>query len=284
MVIEQMKDVAGSIAQTLDYAKKFHGRTFVIKFSGEISADDGVMDSIISDLVTLKYDGEINVVIVHGAGKRISSMMDEFDLTAKFIDGLRVTDSRTLDIVQAVMSDINNKIVWRIIHKGGRAVGFSGVSDNLFVTRQMSSDLGMVGSIERINDELVTFFTRSGYIPVIYPIGSDEQGMILNINADHVASELASAMAAEKLILLTDVKGVMRDPSDESTLISTLTLSEAKNILKEDFIKKGMKPKIQSCINALEHGVKSAHIVGLKNHAILHEIFTESGAGTVITG
>ena len=275
--------VGDDLEKALYYATKFHDKIFVVKFSGEVLADEGIMDLVISDLITLKYEAGINVVVVHGGGKRITSIMDKFGLEPRFIDGLRVTDEDTLEVVQAVLSDFNQKIVWNINQKGGKAIGISAVSGNLFTARKMHPDLGFVGSIEKVDSELVALFTRNGYIPVIYPIGADEEGTLLNINADHGASELACGLHAEKLIILTPVRGVLRDINDENSLIPTLTLSEAKSILGESFITEGMKPKIESCIAAVEYGVKSAHIIGLKTHAILQEVLTEKGSGTMIT-
>ncbi|MCK4475779.1 MAG: acetylglutamate kinase [Methanophagales archaeon] len=275
--------VGDDLEKALYYATKFHDKIFVVKFSGEVLADEGIMDLVISDLITLKYEAGINVVVVHGGGKRISSIMDKFGLETRFIDGLRVTDEDTLEVVHAVLSDFNQKIVWNINQKGGKAIGISAVSGNLFTARKMHPDLGFVGSIEKVDGELVALFTRNGYIPVIYPIGADEEGTLLNINADHGASELACCLRAEKLIILTPVRGVLRNINDEDSLIPTLTLSEAKSILGESFITEGMKPKIESCIAAVEYGVKSAHIIGLKTHAILQEVLTEKGSGTMIT-
>ena len=283
MDAEKNEKVRDDLEKALYYAKKFHEKVFVVKFSGEVLADEGIMDLVLSDLITLKYEAGINVVVVHGGSKKISSLMDKFGLNAKFIDGLRVTDEDTLEIVQAVLSDFNQKIVWNINRKGGKAVGISAVSGNLFTARKMHPDLGFVGSIEKVDAELITLFTRKGYIPVIYPIGADAEGTLLNINADHGASELACSLKADKLILLSPVRGVLRNINDEGSLIPTLTLSEAKSIMKESFITEGMKPKIESCIAAVEYGVKSAHIIGLKTHAILQEVLTEEGSGTMIT-
>ena len=283
MDAEKNEKVRDDLEKALYYAKKFHEKVFVVKFSGEVLADEGIMDLVLSDLITLKYEAGINVVVVHGGSKKISSLMDKFGLNAKFIDGLRVTDEDTLEIVQAVLSDFNQKIVWNINRKGGKAVGISAVSGNLFTARKMHPDLGFVGSIEKVDGELITLFTRNGYIPVIYPIGADAEGTLLNINADHGASELACSLKADKLILLSPVRGVLRNINDEGSLIPILTLSEAKSIMKESFITEGMKPKIESCIAAVEYGVKSAHIIGLKTHAILQEVLTEEGSGTMIT-
>ena len=274
--------VRDDLEKALYYVRKFHDKIFVVKFSGEVLADEGIMDLVVSDLITLKYEAGINVVVVHGGGKRISSIMDKFGLKPRFIDGLRVTDEDTLAVVQAVLSDFNQRIVWNINQKGGKAVGISAVSGNLFTARKMHPDLGFVGSIEKVDDELIALFTRNGYIPVIYTIGADKEGTLLNINADHGASELACCLRAEKLIILTPVRGVLRNQNDENSLIPTLTLSEAKSILEASFITEGMKPKIESCIAAVENGVKSAHIIGLKTHAILQEVLTEKGSGTMI--
>lgn len=275
--------LGGELEKALYYVTKFANKVFVVKFSGEVLTDKSIMDLVISDLITLKYEAGINVVVVHGGGKRISSIMDKFGLEARFIDGLRVTDEDTLTVVQAVLSDFNQKIVWNINQKGGKAVGISAVSGNLFTARKIHPDLGFVGSIEKVDGELVALFTRNGYIPIIYPIGADEEGTLLNINADHGASELACCLRAEKLIILTPVRGVLRNRNNENSLIPTLSLSEAKSIQEESFITEGMKPKIESCIAAVEHGVKSAHIIGLKTHAILQEVLTEKGSGTMIT-
>jgi len=283
MDAEKNEKVRDDLEKALYYAKKFHEKVFVVKFSGEVLADEGIMDLVLSDLITLKYEAGINVVVVHGGSKKISSLMDKFGLNAKFIDGLRVTDEDTLEIVQAVLSDFNQKIVWNINRRGGKAVGISAVSGNLFTARKMHPDLGFVGSIEKVDGELITLFTRNGYIPVIYPIGADAEGTLLNINADHGASELACSLKADKLILLSPVRGVLRNINDEDSLIPILTLSEAKSIMKESFITEGMKPKIESCIAAVEYGVKSAHIIGLKTHAILQEVLTDEGSGTMIT-
>ena len=274
--------VRDDLEKALYYVRKFHDKIFVVKFSGEVLADEGIMDLVVSDLITLKYEAGINVVVVHGGGKRITSIMDKFGLKPRFIDGLRVTDEDTLAVVQAVLSDFNQRIVWNINQKGGKAVGISAVSGNLFTARKMHPDLGFVGSIEKVDDELIALFTRNGYIPVIYTIGADKEGTLLNINADHGASELACCLRAEKLIILTPVRGVLRNQNDENSLIPTLTLSEAKSILEASFITEGMKPKIESCIAAVENGVKSAHIIGLKTHAILQEVLTEKGSGTMI--
>lgn len=272
------------IGKALEYAKRFRDKVFVIKFSGMVLVDQNVMDSLISDLITLNYDAGIGIVVVHGGSDRISTVMDKFGLNPKFINGLRVTDEETRYIVQAVLSDANQKIVWNINKRGGKAVGLSGVSGNLFSARRIQPDLGFVGRVEKVDGELARLFTQKGYIPVIYPMGSDEEGTLLNINADHCASELACSLGAEKLILITNVRGILRNRDDESTLIPSLRLSEAKSILNESFITAGMTPKIEACIEAVERGgVKSSHIIGLKKHAILDEIFTEKGTGTMIT-
>jgi len=272
------------IGKALEYAKRFRDKVFVIKFSGTVLLDQNIMDSLILDLISLKYDAGIGIVVVHGGSERISTVMDKFGLDAKFIDGLRVTDEETRYIVQAVLSDANQKIVWNINKNGGKAVGLSGVSGNLFRARRIEPDLGFVGRIEEVENELLHLFTEEGYIPVIYPIGLDEEGTLLNINADHCACKLACSLGAEKLILITNVRGILRNRVDESSLIPLLKLSEAKSILNESFITAGMKPKIEACIEAVERGgVKSSHIIGLKKHAILEEIFTEKGIGTMIT-
>lgn len=270
------------ISKSLEYAEKFRNKTFVIKFSGKVLSNVELLESVLEDVILLKEKAGINAVVLHGASEQISSVMSELGLKSAFIDGLRVTDKNTLKIVIGVLHDINNKIVWRINQLGGHAVGFSGVSGNLFSAKKFNEDLGLVGTIAKVNTGIVSLVLKRGFIPVVFSVGSDESGESLNINADEGASRLASALHADKLIIISDVIGLLDDPNDDSSLIKEITYEECARLLEGDSITGGMVPKIKGCLNALENGVLSAHIIGLKKHALIEEIFTDKGSGTMI--
>ena len=271
------------IAKSLEYAEEFRDKTFVIKFSGKVLSNVEMLESVLEDIILLKEKAGINTVVLHGASEQISSVMGELGLKSTFIDGLRVTDKNTLKIVIGVLHDINNKIVWRINQLGGRAIGFSGVSGNLFLAEKMSEELGFVGTISEVNTGVISLVLERGYIPVVFSIGSDGIGESLNINADEGASRLASVLHADKLIIISDVLGLMGDLNDGGSLIREITFDDCSRMLEGDTISGGMLPKIKGCMDALENGVGSAHIIGLKNHALLEEIFTDRGSGTMIT-
>ena len=271
------------IAKSLEYAEEFRDKTFVIKFSGKVLSNVEMLESVLEDIILLKEKAGINTVVLHGASEQISSVMSELGLKSSFIDGLRVTDKNTLKIVIGVLHDINNKIVWRINQLGGRAIGFSGVSGNLFLAEKMSEELGFVGTISEVNTGVISLVLERGYIPVVFSIGSDGIGESLNINADEGASRLASVLHADKLIIISDVLGLMGDLNDGGSLIREITFDDCSRMLEGDTISGGMLPKIKGCMDALENGVGSAHIIGLKNHALLEEIFTDRGSGTMIT-
>ena len=255
--------------------------------------DEKAMTSTARDTVLLKYVG-MKPLIVHGGGPDISNYMDKLGKESKFIQGLRVTDEETMEIIEMVLAGkISSDIVSEIIKHDGDAIGLSGIDSSLIyahkkgVSKHESTgeevDLGLVGEVDRINSHLLQMFVDNDYIPVISPIGIAEDGTSLNLNADTAAGEVASAINAEKLIFLTDVPGVLRDPSDPTTLIQKIRVSEVPDLIKEGIITGGMIPKIQNCVKAIENGVKACHIIdGRKEHAMLYELFTTNGIGTMI--
>jgi acetylglutamate kinase len=276
------------LIEALPYFKDFFGKTFVIKYGGSIMADPELKEKLIEDITLLKYVG-INPVIVHGGGPAINKTLDRLNIKANFIDGLRVTDKETMEIVEMVLSaQINKEIVALINKMEAKAVGVSGKDGNLIKARKKeftdpAKDLGFVGEVEQINPELVEKLIEDGYIPVIAPVGVNDQGEGLNINADSVAGELAAALKAEKLIYLTDVNGIRSDADDAESRVSQLKFSEIKKWIAEGKIQGGMLPKVEGCMQAVESGVIRTHILnGLVAHPLLLEIFTDQGVGTMI--
>ncbi len=290
-----MQDRASVWLEALPYLQQFHGKTIVIKLGGSVLGKEEALGSLLQDVVLLNLFG-MKIVVVHGGGPEISEEMRKLGIKPKFIEGLRVTDERTMEVLhEQLAGKINTQIVLGINHRGGKAFGISGMDGNfirahklLYKTttskgKEVEVDLGLVGEVEKIDPTIINNLVKSGCIPVITPIGIDAEGRSLNINADTVAAELAEAMHAKKLILLTDVVGVMRDPSDEKTLISHLITEEAKKLIQEGVIKKGMIPKVEACLKAIQGGVERAHILkGTMPHALLLEILTESGIGTML--
>ena len=290
-----MQDRAKILLEALPYIQQFHGKTMVIKLGGSVMEKEKLLDSMLRDIVLLSYVG-MKVVIVHGGGPEVSEEMRKLGKKPKFVEGLRVTDEETMEILhEQLAGKVNKEIVLGISKHGGRAVGISGMDGNLIRShkllyktmtskgREVEVDLGLVGEVEQINPTVINYLVGTGYIPVIAPIGVDAEGHSLNINADVVAAELAAAMRAKKLILLTDVIGGMRDPKDEKSLISQLTAEEAQKLIQEGVIKKGMIPKVEACVRAVQGGVERAHIIcGTAANALLLEILTESGIGTMI--
>jgi acetylglutamate kinase len=250
----------------------------VIKLGGKVLSESRIIRTIAEDLVLLS--GDMKPVVIHGGGNQITYKMEKFGMKSKFINGLRVTDEKTLGIVIAILSEINTKIV-RLVNKcGGKAVGFSGAS-GLFLAEKEDPNLGLVGRIKDVNPEIISLLIKNNYIPVILPLALDKEGNILNINADTSAGALASKLRADKLIILSN-KGILRDPLDEKSLIKELKLEEAKEILSKGFISGGMIPKLKTCINALENGVGKTQVIGCKEHALLKTLTHES-LGTTIT-
>ncbi|UCD34948.1 MAG: acetylglutamate kinase [Nitrospiraceae bacterium] len=284
---------AGILIEALPYIRTFSGKTFVIKYGGAAMVDENLKNAFAQDIVLLNFIG-IKPVIVHGGGPTINAIMEKMGKTPTFIHGQRVTDQETVDIVEMVLGGLINKQIVSLINShGGLAIGLSGKDGNLIrarkkIIRKISPetgvpeiiDLGLVGEVEKINPRILSSIDQSGFIPVIAPISAGEGGMTLNINADYVAGEVASALKAEKLILLTDVEGIL---DKKKKLISTLQTKKIKSLVSSGVITGGMLPKIQACQNAIDGNVRKTHIIdGRVPHALLLEIFTQEGIGTEI--
>lgn len=285
---------AGILVEALPYIRKFYGKTVVIKYGGHAMVDPSLKKAVVMDLILMKYVG-INPVLVHGGGPEINALLSRLGIKSSFVQGLRVTDSETLEVVEMVLvGKINKEIVSLINFHGGKAVGFCGKDGRLIEAEKKllpgrggsgeeEVDLGFVGDIVRVNPDLVQVVVDHGYIPVIAPIGLGPDGEGYNINADYVAGELAAALQAAKLILLTDVEGIYRDASDPATLISRVKSGEIPELMAAGIIGGGMIPKVDCCLRALKGGVASAHIIdGRLPHSLLLEIFTDKGIGTMV--
>ncbi len=272
------------LSEALPYIQKFSGRKIVIKYGGSVMLKKELREAVFRDVALLSCVG-VRPVIIHGGGPEINTWLKKLNIEPNFKSGLRVTDEKTMEIVEMVlMGRVNKQIVRGINKTGSLAVGISGLDGNLILARQLDNDShGFVGDISKINVEILDPLIAKGYIPVISSIGSTSKGISLNINADYVAGEISAALNAEKLILLTDTPGILRDLNDEKTLIEKMNLKEARQLIAEDIVKDGMRPKIECCIRALAQGIKAGHIIdGRIEHSILLEIFTNSGIGTMI--
>lgn len=272
------------LSEALPYIQKFHKKTVVIKYGGAAMSSDELKRAVISDIVLLSLSS-IRVVVVHGGGPEINAVLEQIGKKPKFVDGLRYTDSETMDVVQMVLAGKIGKDLAAIVHElGGRALSLCGVDGDMFFAEKLAgeSDYGLVGELKKIDPSAVNVALDNGYIPIISTIARGEDSM-LNINADTAAGALASAMGAEKLILLTDVRGILTDPKDDSTLLTNLNLSEIPALIKSGVISKGMIPKVDCCVEAVRRGVNSAHILdGRMPHSILVEMLSDSGVGTMI--
>lgn len=286
------------LIEALPYIKKFHNKKILIKYGGHAMIDESAMDSTARDTVLLKYVG-MEPIVVHGGGPEISRSMAKIGKEPKFIQGLRITDKETMDIVKMVLvGKINTEIVSKICLHGGKGVGLSGKDSRLIEADRKAPqvivntdtgeetmvDLGLVGEIKAINPNIIYDLTGKDYIPIISPIGVDNQGEALNLNADTVAGDVGSRVDAEKLIILTDVPGILEDPKDPDSLLRKIKADEIGDLIKNGIITEGMLPKTLTCVKAIEDGVSSAHIIdGRIKHSILLEIFTKKGIGTMIT-
>ncbi len=291
--MENPIDKAKVLVEALPYIQRFYNKTIVIKYGGSTMEEERVRRSFALDIVLLKYIG-INPVVVHGGGSQIGDLLTRIGKKSQFIEGMRVTDSETMDVVEMVLvGKVNKEIVAMINQQGGKAVGLSGKDGRLIVARKLKVaksrglneapeliDIGMVGEVKQINPGVIEALKKENFIPVIAPVGVGEEGETYNINADLVAGKVASALKAEKLILLTDVEGVK---DEKKQLIPTLDAKRAKRLIAQKVISSGMIPKVNCCLNALEEGVTKTHIIdGRMEHAILLEIFTDVGIGTQI--
>ena len=273
------------IIQALPYIKQYNNKIVVVKYGGNAMIDDRLKEEVMQDIVLLSLIG-IKVVLVHGGGPEINDIMDRLGKKAKFVDGLRVTDEETMNIVQMVLCGKVNKTLVNLLQaKGGKAMGISGMDGALIMAKQKDEKLGYVGEITKINIKPVFDLLNNGYIPVISTIGCDEQGNAYNINGDTAAAYIAGALKAHNLILMTDIAGILKDINDPSTLIAKLTVTEAQMLYSEGIITKGMIPKVGCCVGAIGMGVEQVVIMdGTVEHSILMEILTDEGAGTMIVG
>ena len=275
---------AQTLIEALPYIQKFTGKTIVVKYGGNAMISDELRRAVMSDVILLNLVG-IRVVAVHGGGPEISAMLKMIGHESKFVDGLRYTDVTTLDIVQAVLcGKVNKDLVSQLGRLGGRAVGLCGMDGQLFQAEQMDGKYGLVGRITGVNPEPVKNALEHGYIPIVSTVAQGvDSDTAYNINADTAAAKLAEALGAEKLILLTDVRGLLRDPKDESTLIHVVRTQEVPALVEEGVISGGMIPKMQCCVDAIHGGVERVHILdGRIPHSILIELLSDEGIGTMM--
>ena len=272
------------LVQALPYIRRYTGKIVVVKYGGNAMVNEQLKQQVMEDIVLLWLIG-VKVVLVHGGGPEITDMMNRLGKKPKFIDGLRVTDQETVDIAQMVLAGKVNKTLVKLLEvKGGKAMGISGMDGGLIEARMRNPDLGFVGSITGVNIEPVMDLLEKGYIPVISTLGCDSEGNTYNINGDTAAACIAGALHAERLIMMTDIAGVLKDRNDPTTLIREMTISEAVKLFEENVIAGGMIPKVECCIDAIHRGVERVIIMdGRVPHSILMEILTDEGAGTMVT-
>jgi len=291
--MDELVEKAKILQEALPYIRRFHGRTFVVKYGGHAMVDEGLKESFARDVCLLRYVG-IPVVVVHGGGPQINRMLERVGISSSFTAGLRITDDATMEVVEMVLGGaVNQDIVGLICQHGGRAVGLSGKDDHFMRAQRLTDvpakdatgaevlvDLGRVGDIEHVEPRIVSKLLESGFLPVIAPIAVDEDGRALNVNADTAAGRIAGALQAAKLVLMTDVEGVK---DGAGNLIRSLDAREAEGLISTDVISGGMIPKVRCALDAVADGVEKVHIVdGRTSHALLLEIFTDRGVGTEI--
>ena len=271
------------LTAALPYIKKYNGKIVVIKYGGNAMVNEQLKQQVMEDITLLWLIG-VKVVLVHGGGPEISQTMEKLGKKAVFVDGLRVTDKETVDIVQMVLAGKINKTLVNLIQmKGGHAVGLSGIDGGIIEAKMKNEALGYVGQITKIRTQPITDLLEKGYIPVVSTVASDRQGNTYNINGDTAAAYIAGALGAERLIMMTDIAGILQDKDDPSTLIPHVTVEEAKALYESGVISGGMIPKVDCCIEALEHGVNNVVIMdGRIPHSILMELLTDEGAGTMV--
>jgi len=273
------------LIEALPYIQRFNRKVIVVKYGGSAMVDEQLKKRVIQDVTLLKLVG-FKPIIVHGGGKDISRMVERVGMTPQFVNGLRVTDSETMEIVEMVLNKVNKGLVQLVESLGVRAIGISGKDGGLLQVNKKYSDgkdIGFVGEVKKVNTEILIDLLEKDFLPVICTVGMDDEFQSYNINADDAACAIAQAMEAEKLAFLTDIEGVYKDPKDPETLISELTVTEAKALITDGYIGGGMLPKLQNCIDAIESGVSRVHILdGRIPHCLLLEIFTNKGIGTAI--
>ena len=273
------------LTQALPYIRRYNGKIVVVKYGGNAMVNETLKHQVMEDIVLLSLIG-VKTVLVHGGGPEISETMQRLGKKAEFVDGLRVTDQETVDIVQMVLAGKINKTLVNLLQmNGGKAMGISGMDGRLIEARIKDERLGYVGDVVHVNIEPVTDLLEKGYIPVISTIGCDRDGNTYNINGDTAAAHIAGALGAERLIMLTDIAGILRDRNDPASLIPAITIDEARQLRADGVISGGMIPKVECCIDAIHRGVKNAIIMdGRIPHSILMEILTDEGAGTMVSG
>ncbi|HST22239.1 MAG TPA: acetylglutamate kinase [Blastocatellia bacterium] len=287
------------LREALPYIQRFKNKTFVVKLSGKVTENQEQLNSLAEEITLCNQVG-IHVAVIHGGGKQLTAISERLGITQRIVNGRRVTDAETLEVAKMVFAgQINTDILSALRRAGAETVGLSGLDGNTIHARRREIqnvlnqetgeveriDFGHVGDIVEINARLIRLLLDNGYVPVIASLGADEQGNVYNINADTIAAEIAVHLQAEKLVLLTDVDGILLDRDDPQSRISRLTIKEAERLVQERVVSAGMLPKISAIARLIERGVRSAHIInGAKRNALLHEVFTDEGAGTMITG
>jgi len=293
LTINSAKNIAQVLTESLPYIQKFTGKTVVVKYGGNAMVDNALKQSFARDIVLMKLVG-INPIVVHGGGPQIGNLLEKLNIKSSFVDGLRVTDSQTMDVVEMVLGGLVNKEIVNLLNRNrGNAIGISGKDGNLIRAKKLQLkrkgstakadivDIGQVGEVESINTKVLEVMKDSDFIPVIAPIGTGEDGASYNINADSVAGEIARVLGAEKLILLTNVAGVQ---DKKGKVLTGLSVRQVAKLIADKTLQGGMLPKVECALNAVKGGVNSAHIIdGRLEHAVLLEIFTDEGVGTLIT-
>jgi acetylglutamate kinase len=284
-VIKSALEKAEILVEALPYIKEFSGKRVVIKYGGAAMQDCALKQKVMQDIVLMKYVG-MHPIVVHGGGPDINEMLKRLDIKSSFIDGLRVTDHDTMEVVEMVLGGkVNKEIVTGLNASGGKAIGISGKDGELLQARGIddTGKMGFVGEVCHVNPQIIETLIENGYIPVIAPIGIDKELQSYNINADLVAAAIAVALKADKLVLLTDVPGLLQNPKDSESLISVLKISEVPDYIANGTIAGGMLPKVKCCVEAVTGGVGRTHIIdGRVPHSILLEIFTDEGVGTMV--
>lgn len=283
--MEELVEKASILIEALPYIKKFRGKEVLIKYGGAAMTYDDIRENVLHDLVFMNYVG-IKPILIHGGGQTITENLKKQGIQSQFVNGLRVTDKATIEVVIDTLADLNKSIVHDINRFGARAIGLSGHDAEILnvVKHSANGDVGFVGEVTSVNILPIKELTEFNIIPVIYPIGIDEKGEAYNVNADEAAAKIAVAMGVQKFMVLTNVKGIMRNPADEKTLISSLQVGDVQNLIDQKIVTSGMIPKVKACTTAIEGGVKKAHIIdGRIKHSLLLEIFTDKGIGTEIT-
>ncbi|WP_050697106.1 acetylglutamate kinase [Anaeromassilibacillus senegalensis] len=279
-------DRARVLVQALPYIQKYAGKTVVVKYGGNAMINKDLKDAVMSDIVLMQLVG-ISVVLVHGGGPEISAMLKKVGKASEFVGGMRVTDEETIDIVQMVLAGkVNKDLVQLLERHGGQAVGLCGLDGGMLTAEKLRSnegDLGYVGRITEVNTDIIMNAAKNGYVPIISTVAAGENGEVFNINADIAAARIAAKLDAIKLILMTDIRGLLRDKDDEDTLIPVVNVSEVPSLKNQGIISGGMIPKIDCCVEAVRRGVSRAHILdGRIPHSILIELFSDEGVGTML--